>query len=152
MINKKWESQNLQFSFESEEKSDKSEEIMPELSAEENNNVKLPLQADPGGVGGDVGVEAVDPDDQAVSSPPEPSHPVRNKKVKIDLKTSQIKPSEKLEQSSSNDFVVAEEEIPAKPPVHKVGEALIHIWLNFNEVENPSELSINTFLKVWGIN
>ena len=100
---------------------------MPELSSEENNNVKLTLQADPGG-GGDVGVEAVDLDEQTVSSsPPEPPHPVRNKKVKIDLKTSQIKPSEKPDQSSSNDFVVAEEEIPAKPPVHKVGLALIHI-------------------------
>ena len=118
----------MQFSFESEDKLE--EEIMPELSSEENNNVKLALQADPGGVGGgDVGVESVvDPDKRPVSSsPPEPPHPVRNKKVKIDLKTSQIKLSEKPEQSSSNEFVVAEEEIPAKPPVHKVGEALIHI-------------------------
>ncbi len=95
---------------------------MPELASEENNNVKLPA-ADPGD--GDVGVEAVHSDEQPASSPPEPAHPVRNKKVKIDLKTSQIKLSEKPDQSS-NDFVVAEEEIPAKPPVHKVG-VFIHI-------------------------
>ena len=89
---------------------------MPELS-EENNNVKLPSDhlVDP---------EEIKPVPDPVLSPSgEQQAPVRNKKVKIDLKTSQIKLSgdQNLKQESG-DFVVAEDETVAKPPLHKVGQ------------------------------
>ena len=89
---------------------------MPELS-EENNNVKLALDhlVDP---------EEIKPVPDPVLSPSgEQQAPVRNKKVKIDLKTSQIKSSgdQNLKQESG-DFVVAEDETVAKPPLHKVGQ------------------------------
>ena len=89
---------------------------MPELS-EENNNVKRLEVSD-----------VVDVDEKPVSEPVSLSPstddqqvPIsRNKKVKIDLKTSQIKSADSNEKVGSSDFVVAEEDIQAKPPVHKV--------------------------------
>ena len=89
---------------------------MPEIS-EENNNVKLPsdLLVDPD--------EAKPVPDLVLSPSVEQQAPLRNKKVKIDLKTSQIKsPGDQNLKQESGDFVVAEDETVAKPPLHKVGQ------------------------------
>ncbi len=95
---------------------------MPELS-EENNNVKRLEVSDVVDI--DLGLDKKSVSEPASLSPstddqhiPAPSS--RNKKVKIDLKTSQIKSAEATEKLGSTDFVVAEEDIQAKPPVHKV--------------------------------
>jgi hypothetical protein len=54
----------------------------------------------------------------------QPTIPARPKKVKIDLKTSEIKSGEvdraEKQPRQLAEFVVAESEIQVKPPVHKV--------------------------------
>ena len=90
---------------------------MPELS-EENNNVKLTSHL----VNPKEDQPVLDPVLSPAGEQQQLQAPVRNKKVKIDLKTSQIKSSsdQNLKQDSG-DFVVAEDETVAKPPLHKVG-------------------------------
>ena len=104
---------------------------MPEFS-EENNNVKV-KKLEPTDV---VDLDGVDDDSKSGRDPASlttstdeaqrPSTPARNKKVKIDLKTSQIKSGDSTEKRNASlaELEAAQPEIQVKPPVHKVSPEL----------------------------
>lgn len=110
---------------------------MPEFSEENNNvNVKKLDPADLVDLGDDDDKSGKDPASLTTSTDEaqRPSTPARNKKVKIDLKTSQIKIGEEKRNASLPDFEAAQPEIQVKPPVHKVSSISD---LNIEEIFAP---------------